>query len=149
MLAIRFARVGRKKQPLYRIVVSEKAKDMYGNHLEILGTYNPNTKEVNLKEDRIKHWLDKGAQASASVFNLLIKENIVEGKAQKSVSISDKRKAKKEKPAEEAKKEKSEGDTKTEEAPADAATEEAKPEAIEEKAEEKPAEEAKKEKKEE
>ena len=150
MLAIRFARVGRKKQPLYRIVVSEKTKDMYGNHLEILGTYNPNTKEVSLKEDRIKHWLDNGAQASASVFNLFIKEKIVEGKPQKSVSISDKRKAKKEKSAEEAKEEKAEGgDEKKEDAPAKAATEEAKPEATEEKAEEKPAEEAKEEKKDE
>ncbi|MBT6691774.1 30S ribosomal protein S16 [Candidatus Parcubacteria bacterium] len=145
MLAIRFARVGRKKQPLYRVVVSEKAKDMYGNHLEILGTYNPNTKEVDLKDDRIKHWLDKGAQASSSVFNLLIKEKIVEGKAQKSVSISDKRKAKKEKSTEETKDAEPEGEAKTEGAPA----EEVKSEVKEEKADEKPTEEVKEEKKEE
>ena len=37
MLAIRLQRVGRKKQAIYRVVVSEKTKDMYGNHLEILG----------------------------------------------------------------------------------------------------------------
>jgi len=149
MLAIRFARVGRKRQPLYRIVVSEKTKDMYGNHLEILGTYNPDTKVAKLEVERIKHWMEKGAQASASVFNLLLKENIVEGKAQKSVSISDKRKAKKAKSAEEAKKEEIKEAASTEETAA--VTEEAKPEATEEKAEAKSAEgteEAKEEKKE-
>ncbi|PLX24659.1 30S ribosomal protein S16, partial [Candidatus Parcubacteria bacterium] len=58
MLAIRLQRVGRKKLPIYRVVVSEKTKDTYGDHLEILGTYNPHSKEANLKVDRIKHWLD-------------------------------------------------------------------------------------------
>lgn len=94
MLAIRLQRVGRKKQPLYRVVVSEKSKDMYGNHLELLGTYNPHTKTAELKEDRIKHWLGEGAQASESAHNLLLKEGIVTGDKKKSVSISNKRKAK-------------------------------------------------------
>jgi len=96
MLAIRLQRVGRKKQPLYRVVVSENTKDMYGNHLEILGQYNPHKKEAVLKEDRIKHWLSVGAQASASASNLLIKEGLLEGKKKKSVAISKKRSAKKE-----------------------------------------------------
>lgn len=106
MLAIRLQRVGRRKQPLYRVVVSEKAKDTYGNHLEILGNYNPHKKEAVLKEDRIKYWLSSGAQASASVNNLFIKEGLVEGKKAKSVRISKKRSAKqdaKNKAAEEAK----------------------------------------------
>lgn len=96
MLAIRLQRVGRKNKPFYRVVVSEKSKDMYGNHLEILGQYNPHSKEASLKEDRIKHWLSVGAQASASVNNLLIKEGLLEGNKRKSVSISKKRTAKKE-----------------------------------------------------
>ena len=97
MLAIRLQRVGRKKQAIYRVVVSEKTKDMYGNHLEILGQYNPHNKEVMLKEDRIKHWISVGAQASDTVSNLLIKEGILEGDKKKSVSISKKRTAKKDK----------------------------------------------------
>ena len=97
---IRLQRVGRKKQPLYRVVVSEKTKDMYGDHLEILGHYNPHNKEIVLKEDRIKHWLKSGAKASDTVHNLLIKESIIEGKKAKSVAISKKRQAKKAKPAE-------------------------------------------------
>ncbi|MBU1202640.1 30S ribosomal protein S16 [Patescibacteria group bacterium] len=94
MLAIRLQRVGRKKQPLYRVVVSEKSKDTYGNHLEILGNYNPHKKEAVLKEDRIKHWLSVGAQASNTVNNLFIKEGVIEGKKAKSVRITKTRQAK-------------------------------------------------------
>ncbi len=94
MLRIRLARVGKKKKPVYRIVVSEHTKDMYGNHLEILGNYNPHTKEIVLKDERIKHWLSVGAQASDVVKNLLIKEDIITGEKGKAVRISKKRKTK-------------------------------------------------------
>jgi len=94
MLAIRLQRVGKKKQPMYRIVISEKSKDMYGDHLENLGTYNPHTKDIQLKEERIKYWLKTGAQASETVHNLFLKSGIIEGGKKKSVSISNKRKAK-------------------------------------------------------
>ncbi len=109
MLTIRLARVGRKKQPLYRVVISEKIKDTYGDYLENLGTYNPNTKEVSLKEDRIQHWLEKGAQMSSSVNNLLINQGVLkDSNKAKSVSISKKRQeklSKKEESKEEPKKE--------------------------------------------
>lgn len=94
MLKIRLARVGKKKKPVYRIVISEHTKDMYGNHLEILGTYNPHTKEIVLKEDRIKHWISNGAQCSDVVNNLLIKEDVITGEKGKAVMISKKRKVK-------------------------------------------------------
>jgi len=95
MLAIRFQRTGRNKQPFYRVVLSEKTKDTQGRHLEILGNYNPRSKEFNINTDKIKYWISKGAQASASVFNLLVKQGILEGKKMKSVSISKARLAKK------------------------------------------------------
>ena len=135
MLAIRFQRVGRTKQPFYRVVVSEKTKDMYGKHLEILGTYNPRSKETALKAERIKHWLSKGAQASAVVFNLLIKEGLIEGqKKKKAVAISKRRQAKKEA---DNKKEEETKEVKTETSPetAPASSSEEKP--SEEKAEDK------------
>lgn len=89
MLAIRFARVGRKKQPIYRIVVSEKSKDMYGNYLELLGTYNPRSKATELKAERIEHWLKNGAQPSATVENLLINQGLIKSdKKAKSVRIT-------------------------------------------------------------
>jgi len=95
MLTIRFSRTGKKKQPQYRVIISEKHKDPWGKYLELLGQYNPHTKEVNLKADRIKHWLSVGAQTSNSVYNLLLKQGIVEGTKKKSVSLSKKRTAKK------------------------------------------------------
>ena len=103
MLAIRLQRIGRKKQATYRVVISEKTKDMYGNHLEILGNFNPHTKETTLKNDRIEHWLSKGAQPSDTVHNLLINQGIIkDAKKAKAVSISKKRasRGKNDKPAE-------------------------------------------------
>jgi len=94
MLMIRLARIGKKKQPYYRLVISEKARDMYGKALEILGNYNPRTKTVEIKADRVKYWLSKGAQASATVNNLLISEKIIEGKKETVSRISKKRTAK-------------------------------------------------------
>lgn len=94
MLAIRMARVGRKRQAMFRIVVSEKKRDMYGDHLEIVGNYNPQSKVATLKADRIKYWLSMGAVASASLQNLLIKQGLMTGKKAKSVSLTNKRKVK-------------------------------------------------------
>ncbi len=120
MLMIRLARIGKKKQPYYRLVVSEKARDMYGKALEILGNYNPRTKEAKLDADRIKHWLSKGAQASATVNNLLITKGIIEGKKQKSSTLSNKRKKKLDKKKGEKNDKKTEGKpVKIEEKPAD------------------------------
>ena len=84
MLTIRLSRIGKKKKPMYRLIISEKTKDPYGRALEILGTYNPFTKEVEAKQDRIKYWLSQGAGMSATVNNLLINNKIIEGKKQKS-----------------------------------------------------------------
>lgn len=94
MLAIRLARVGRKGRALYRIVVSEKKRDMYGDHLEIVGNYNPHTKVAALKVERLKHWLSLGAVASATLHNLLVKEGVLTGKKAKAVSLTNKRREK-------------------------------------------------------
>ncbi len=82
MLVIRLQRIGKKNRPHYRLVVSEKSRDLAGRHLEILGNYDPiaNPKVVNLEAERIKHWLAVGAQPSASVHNLLVSNKIIEGK---------------------------------------------------------------------
>jgi len=96
MLTIRLQRVGRTKNAQYRLVVSEKSKDPYADSLEILGSYNPHDKEKGLvvKEDRIKFWLEKGAQTSDTVFNLLLKLGLVKGDKKKSVYITKKRQGK-------------------------------------------------------
>lgn len=82
MLKIRLQRIGKKKKPTYRLVVSEKSRDLYGPQLEILGNYNPivNPKVVEFKADRINYWLSVGAQASATVHNLLVSQGIIKAK---------------------------------------------------------------------
>lgn len=96
MLTIRFLRVGKKNQPVFRIVVTDKKNaPKSGSFLEILGFYNPVTKEKNIKVDRIKYWLSVGAQSSDTVHNLLIREKIIEGKK---ISSHKKKKEKEDKP---------------------------------------------------
>jgi len=101
MLIIRLARIGKKNKPLYRLVISEKHKDLYGDSLEILGSYNPYAKELKVNAERTKYWLSKGAQMSATVNNLLIEKKIIEGKRVKaSKDRKDKKAAAETKPAE-------------------------------------------------
>ncbi len=94
MLTIRLQRIGKAKCPLYRLIISEKARDTAGNCTERLGHYNPRTKEFIYDAERIKHWLSKGAQASNTVMNLLISKGVAEGKKRKKVNITKKRSAK-------------------------------------------------------
>jgi len=95
MLTIRLQRLGKKKHPTYRFIVSEKAKDTQSGALEILGNYDPvaKPKVIALKKDRIEYWISKGAQTSNTVHNLLLKEGIVKGEKKRSVFLSAKRKA--------------------------------------------------------
>ncbi len=80
MLVIRFSRRGKKNAPTYRIVLIEKKRAAQsGGFLEILGSYDPRQKEANLETERIKYWLGQGAQASDSVYNLLVRQGAVEG----------------------------------------------------------------------
>jgi len=96
MLAIKLSKTGKTNKKMFRIIVSEKSRDPYGNVLEILGSYNPHTKELLAKTDRIKHWLSNGAQMTATINNLLLEKKIIEGKktvASKPGKKSDKRTA--------------------------------------------------------
>jgi small subunit ribosomal protein S16 len=74
---IRLARMGARKQPYYRVVVIEKERARNGRALEVVGTYNPRTNpaSVDLKRERIEHWVSKGAQVSEIVGKLLTKFN--------------------------------------------------------------------------
>jgi small subunit ribosomal protein S16 len=80
MLTIRLSRIGKRNKPMYRLVISEKTRDPYGRALEILGSYNPYTKELIAKKDRINHWLKNGSKMSSTINNLLIEKGIIEGK---------------------------------------------------------------------
>ena len=75
MLSIRMTRVGSKKKPYFRVVVTEARSKRESEFVELLGTYNPRTKpaQVALNKDRVQHWLGKGARPSDSVRTLLAK----------------------------------------------------------------------------
>lgn len=77
MLKIRLTRKGKKNNAFFRLVVAEQASPIKGRFLENLGFYNPRTKERSFKDERIKYWIEKGAQCSDSVHNLLVKANVL------------------------------------------------------------------------
>jgi len=92
MLAIRLARIGRKNRPSYRIIVSEKARDTYGKALEILGYYDPRSKVMEVKKDRVTHWVSMGAQPSPTLNNIFINQNVLSGEKKKTSYDKKKRK---------------------------------------------------------
>jgi small subunit ribosomal protein S16 len=96
MLTIRLSRVGKIKQPSYRLLISEKTRDPWGKYLENLGTYNPRVEppQINFNRERIKYWISKGAQTSNTVWNILLEQKIVEGKKRLKVKVSKRRKEK-------------------------------------------------------
>lgn len=80
MLVIRLLRTGKKNQPSFKIVVTDKKNPPRGGRfVESVGFYNPLTKEKVLKADRIKYWLSVGAKPSDTVYNLLVREKVIEG----------------------------------------------------------------------
>ncbi len=88
-------RKGRKKKPLYRIVVIEDSNQRDGKTIEDIGTYNPHTEpaSITVKEDRVKHWISVGAKPSNTVNRLLSTVGLTE---YKSASSSNQKVAKKE-----------------------------------------------------
>lgn len=79
MLAIKLARIGKKKQSSFRVIVSEKSRDTRGKYLENLGFYNPQSKQLQLQSERVKYWLGKGALLTPTIHNLLVDQKIVSG----------------------------------------------------------------------
>ena len=73
MLTIRLARIGKKKRPFYRVIVTEKTRPRNGRFVEIVGTYDPlkTPALIDLKRDRVDYWIGKGAQPSDTVRSCL------------------------------------------------------------------------------
>lgn len=73
MLKIRLRRVGKKKQPSYRIVVADARSPRDGRFVESIGHYNPRTEPatIAIKEDRALYWLSQGAQPTDAVERIL------------------------------------------------------------------------------
>jgi small subunit ribosomal protein S16 len=83
MLTIRLNRIGKKNKPYFRIVLQEHTIAPGGRHVEVLGSYDPHSKKSFFKEEKIKYWVEKGAQPSDTVHNLLVKNNILQGEKRK------------------------------------------------------------------
>ena len=149
MLAIRLARFGKKHRPVYRLTVSEKSKDPKSNYLEALGLYDPNegAKILNLKEERLKHWISQGAQLSPTVNNLLVEQGVISGEKVRKVKIKKAKLAKKEEEKAEKAKTEVKSEEKAEESKEEQKTEEKKEEKVEEVKVEEKKEEASKEEK--
>lgn len=79
MLRIRLRRVGKKKQPQYRIVVADSRAPRDGAFIETIGTYNPLTSPatITLNEDRAREWLGKGALPSDRAVKILAGKGLV------------------------------------------------------------------------
>jgi small subunit ribosomal protein S16 len=76
MLAIRLMRMGAKKSPSYRVVVKEKLSKRDGAYVENVGFYNPtrDPAEVRLDLARVNYWLERGAQPTDTVRQLIRKQ---------------------------------------------------------------------------
>lgn len=73
MVKIRLARIGRKKDPVYRVVAISGERKRGGKVLEVLGYWQPREEKLELKQKEIKAWEEKGAQVSATVKKLMAK----------------------------------------------------------------------------
>lgn len=81
MLAIRLRRIGKRQHATFRFIVSEKTRSPQSIATEFLGSYDPHTNPptVNLKRDRVEHWLKVGAQPSETVHNILVDAGLLPG----------------------------------------------------------------------
>jgi small subunit ribosomal protein S16 len=93
MVRIRLRRVGRKKSPIYRIVVADSQSPRDGRFIEIIGNYSPRHGDtaIDLKKDRANYWLDNGAQPSDTVRSLLRRAGVL--KARHETRVGSKMKA--------------------------------------------------------
>ena len=77
MLKLRLKRVGRKRQPAYRLVVMTNDTRRDGRPIEQVGYYNPITKETKFDNEKIVNWLNEGVKPTLTVENLLKKAKII------------------------------------------------------------------------
>lgn len=78
MLVLRLTRTGKAHEPHYRIVVQEKRSKLTGKAVDQIGHYHPaTTKELVIDEEKAKLWLSRGAQASDTVTNLLVRAGVL------------------------------------------------------------------------
>lgn len=73
MVKVRLSKVGRKKDPFFRIIAIDESKKNIGKALELLGYWNPRKNDIEVKKEQIKAWVAKGAIVSDAVKKLMEK----------------------------------------------------------------------------
>jgi small subunit ribosomal protein S16 len=80
MLTMRLQRIGRKNEPHFRVVVTDRRNaPKSGKFIEVIGSYNPKAGTVAFDVEKAKSWIKQGAQPSDTVHNFLVSQKIVEG----------------------------------------------------------------------
>ena len=88
MLTIRLQRAGKRNRPEYRLVLAEKTAASQKKFVEVLGSYNPHSKALALKnEERLQYWIGQHAEVSATVHNILVSKQVISDKKVKSFTI--------------------------------------------------------------
>ena len=78
---MRLQRVGRRNDPAYRIVVTDKRTGVKSDkHVARLGSYNPKMDHIQLDKEAAKEWLAKGVQPSDTLHNILVSQGVIDGK---------------------------------------------------------------------
>lgn len=67
MLVVKLRMIGKKGQHSFRVVVQEKRSKLQGAFTDDLGWFNPHTNQVKLNQERLKYWIDNGAQLTESM----------------------------------------------------------------------------------
>ena len=81
MLMMRLQRVGRKNDPAYRIVVTDKRTGVKSDkHVDRIGSYNPKLSTIILDKDKAKEWLVNGVQPSVTMHNILVSQGVIDAK---------------------------------------------------------------------
>ncbi len=81
MLTIRLQRTGTKNRPSFRIVLAEAERSASKKFHEVLGHYNPRSKQFGIKdEERLKYWMSQHVQLSPTVHNLFVEKKLLDGK---------------------------------------------------------------------
>jgi small subunit ribosomal protein S16 len=81
MVKLRLMRMGKTKQPTYRVVAADSRSPRDGRFIEVVGSYSPRQEDhkVVLKAERVTHWLSEGAQPTDRVRRLLVGAGLIEG----------------------------------------------------------------------
>lgn len=81
MLTIRLQRTGTKNRPTFRLVLAQAHRSATKRFVEVLGHYNPRSKEFGVKDEaRLKYWISQHVQLSPTVHNLLVEKKLLDAK---------------------------------------------------------------------